>query len=127
MTGPNACSVDVGRCSDPLRHGPSLHLLHHPSAVGLDGANARPERESDLLVLFTGDDKVEHLPLAWCQLGDAGTNAVQRDLLRVMLGGASSLLDGVKQFVGCYRHDQEGVGAMAYRRPRKDQSVALAA
>ncbi len=49
---------------DQFRYGSDLHFLHHPVAVGLNGALGRAQRVADLLVRLTANDEFEDLPLA---------------------------------------------------------------
>ena len=60
-----------------FRQGLDLHLLHHPLAMGLDSTLGTTQRASDLLVAVAANDKVENLPLAWCQSPETGAHAVQ--------------------------------------------------
>src|SRR4029077_19932225 len=57
-----------------FRQGLDLHFLHHPVAMGLDGALSRAR---DLLVLFAADDKFKNLPLARRQCSDMSADHVQ--------------------------------------------------
>ncbi|MET4520118.1 hypothetical protein ABIB81_009477 [Bradyrhizobium sp. I1.7.5] len=63
-------TVVVAQNADPLGQrnklgqALSLHLLHHPVAMGLDGPLGRSQRVGDLLVEFAANDQFENLPLA---------------------------------------------------------------
>ena len=50
-----------------FRQGLSLHLLHHPVAMGLDSTCSTTQRAGDLLVGIAANDKLEDFPLAWRQ------------------------------------------------------------
>jgi len=60
-TGQNAHPLGKG---DKFRQGLDLHFLHHPLAMGLDGAFGCAQSAGDLLVGLAANDKVEDFPLA---------------------------------------------------------------
>ena len=83
-----------------FRQTPNLHFLHHPVAMGLDGAFGTAYRAGGLLVGVTANETLEDLPLARRQCRDMRANDFQRALLAirrvVMCDGP---LNGLKQLV----------------------------
>jgi hypothetical protein len=61
---------------DQFRYGLDLHFLHHPVAVGLDGALGCAQRTGYMLIGVTENDEVEDLPLTRRQSPEAGAHAV---------------------------------------------------
>jgi hypothetical protein len=90
-----------------FRQGPNLHFLHHPMAMGLDGAFGTAQRVGDLLVGLAANDKVENLPLARRQCRDMSANHIQLALQgsrHFMMGDRH--LDRPKQIIRRYRLGQ---------------------
>ena len=60
-----------------FRQGPSVHFLHHPVPMGLNGTLGTTQRAGDVLVGGAANDKQKDFPLARRQCREMSANDVQ--------------------------------------------------
>jgi hypothetical protein len=90
-----------------FRQTPNLHFLHHPVAMGLDGAFGTAYCAGGLLVGVTANDTLEHLSLARRQCRDMSANHIQlalQDSRHLMMRDRP--LDRPKQIIRRYKLGQ---------------------